>query len=86
MGSHYLAVEHANRRENSLKKIKLNTHNLSMLVNVSRGTDKLYLMFKEKQMTRSERIIKELLENPRMVWNEKIVMPIDKKKVRKHAK
>ena len=34
-------------------------------------------------MTRSEEVIKNLLENPRMVWNEKYVMPIDKK-VRKH--
>lgn len=34
-------------------------------------------------MTKAERIIKNLLENPRMVWNEKIVMPSDKK-VRKN--
>ena len=36
-------------------------------------------------MTRAERIIKELLENPRMIWNEKYVMPSDKK-VRKYEK
>ena len=29
-------------------------------------------------MKKSEKIIKNLLENPRMIWNERIVMPSDK--------
>ena len=29
-------------------------------------------------MTRAEQVIENLLKHPRMVWNEKIVMPSDK--------
>jgi len=29
-------------------------------------------------MTRAEQVIENLLKNPRLIWNEKIVMPSDK--------